>query len=267
MSNTMKWLSRLYLTIVYLLMFSPIAVMVIFSFNASKVGYQWGGFSAHWYSELFSNAAMVQAAINSVILAVVAATISTAIGGLTALALQRYDFKGKSILQSLLFVLMMSPEIVLAISLLALFLIVGIQLGFVTLLIAHITFCLPFVVITVTARLSSLDTRVLEAARDLGANEFTMIRTVLVPIILPAILAGWVLAFTLSLDDVVVSTFNTGPEFEILPLQIYSMVRVGVKPEVNAVGTILLVISLLGLIISQLLLAKKSMNLPSTQKR
>jgi spermidine/putrescine transport system permease protein len=156
---------------------------------------------------------------------------------------------------------------VLAISLLALFLIVGIQLGFVTLLIAHITFCLPFVVITVTARLSSLDTRVLEAARDLGANEFTMIRTVLVPIILPAILAGWVLAFTLSLDDVVVSTFNTGPDFEILPLQIYSMVRVGVKPEVNAVGTILLVISLLGLIISQLLLAKKSMNLPSTQKR
>ena len=152
MSNTMKWLSRLYLTIVYLLMFSPIAVMVIFSFNASKVGYQWGGFSTHWYSELFSNAAMVQAAINSVILAVVAATISTAIGGLTALALQRYDFKGKSILQSLLFVLMMSPEIVLAISLLALFLIVGIQLGFVTLLIAHITFCLPFVVITVTAR-------------------------------------------------------------------------------------------------------------------
>ncbi|MBD3726902.1 MAG: spermidine/putrescine ABC transporter permease PotC, partial [Moraxella osloensis] len=145
----MKWLSRLYLTIVYLLMFSPIAVMVIFSFNASKVGYQWGGFSTHWYSELFSNAAMVQAAINSVILAVVAATISTAIGGLTALALQRYDFKGKSILQSLLFVLMMSPEIVLAISLLALFLIVGIQLGFVTLLIAHITFCLPFVVITV----------------------------------------------------------------------------------------------------------------------
>ena len=119
MSNTMKWLSRLYLTIVYLLMFSPIAVMVIFSFNASKVGYQWGGFSTHWYSELFSNAAMVQAAINSVILAVVAATISTAIGGLTALALQRYDFKGKSILQSLLFVLMMSPEIVLAISLLA----------------------------------------------------------------------------------------------------------------------------------------------------
>ncbi|MFW2176393.1 MULTISPECIES: spermidine/putrescine ABC transporter permease PotC [unclassified Moraxella] len=263
MSNSMKWLSRLYLTLMYLIMFAPIAVMVAFSFNTSKVGYSWGGFSTHWYSELFDNAGMIQSAINSVLLAVVAATITTVIGGLTALSLQRYDFKGKSVLQSLLFVLMMSPEIVLAISLLALFLVLGIQLGFVTLLIAHITFCLPFVVITVSARLTSLDNRVLEAARDLGASEFTMIRTVLVPIILPAILAGWVLAFTLSLDDVVVSTFNTGPDFEILPLKIYSMVRVGVKPEVNAVGTILLAISLVGLVISQLLLAK---NAP-TEKR
>ncbi|WP_435367483.1 ABC transporter permease subunit [Faucicola atlantae] len=173
------------------------------------------------------------------------------------MSLQRYDFRGKSLLQGLLFVLMMSPEIVLAISLLALFLILGWQLGFVTLLIAHITFCLPFVVITVSARLASLDNRLLEAARDLGASEWTMIRTVLIPIVLPAILAGWVLAFTLSLDDVVVSTFVTGPDFEILPLQIYSMVRVGVKPEVNAIGTILLVISLIGLAVSQLLLLKK----------
>lgn len=254
----MKWLSRLYLTVIYLVMFAPILVMVIFSFNASKVGYQWDGFSTHWYSELFGNASLMQSALNSVMLAVVAATVTTIIGGLTALSLQRYDFKGKSVLQSLLFVLMMSPEIVLAISLLALFLILGIQLGFFTLLIAHITFCLPFVVITVTARLTNMDNQVLEAARDLGANEFTMIRTVLVPMILPAILAGWVLAFTLSLDDVVVSTFNTGPDFEILPLQIYSMVRVGVKPEVNAVGTILLAISLVGLVISQLLLAKQT---------
>lgn len=259
MNNALKWLSRLYLTLIYLIMFAPIVVMVLFSFNASKVGYQWGGFSLNWYKELFDNAAMIQAAWHSVFLAVVAATITTAIGGLTAMSLQRYDFKGKSVLQGLLFVLMMSPEIVLAISLLALFLIIGLQLGFVTLLIAHITFCLPFVVITVTAQLKSLDNRVLEAARDLGASEFTVIRTVLVPVMLPAILAGWVLAFTLSLDDVVVSTFVTGPDFEILPLQIYSMVRVGVKPEVNAVGTILLAISLIGLVISQLWLAKKSL--------
>ena len=257
MSPVLKWLSRLYLTLMYLILFAPIVVMVVFSFNASKVGYTWGGFSLNWYHELFSNEAMIQAAINSVLLAVVAATVTTVIGGLTAMSFRRYDFKGKSVLQSLLFVLMMSPEIVLAISLLALFLMIGIELGFVTLLLAHITFCLPFVVITVSARLASLDNSLLEAARDLGASEFTMIRTVLLPIVLPAVLAGWVLAFTLSLDDVVVSTFNTGANFEILPLQIYSMVRVGVKPEVNAVGTILLAISLLGLLISQLLLLKK----------
>lgn len=257
MKTTMKWLSWLYLTVIYLLLFAPIVVMVIFSFNASKVDYQWGGLSLTWYRELLTNPALIQTAWHSVLLAVVAATVTTVIGGLTALSFQRYDFKGKSVLQSLLFVLMMSPEIVLAISLLALFLILGLQLGFMTLLIAHITFCLPFVVITVSARLSSLDNQLLEAARDLGASELTMIRTVLMPIIMPAILAGWVLAFTLSLDDVVVSTFVTGPEFEILPLQIYSMVRVGVKPEVNAIGTILLVISLLGLLMSQLLLIKK----------
>lgn len=257
MNPVLKWLSRLYLTLMYLILFAPIVVMVVFSFNASKVGYTWGGFSLNWYHELFSNEAMIQAAINSVLLAVVAATVTTVIGGLTAMSFRRYDFKGKSVLQSLLFVLMMSPEIVLAISLLALFLMIGIELGFVTLLLAHITFCLPFVVITVSARLASLDNSLLEAARDLGASEFTMIRTVLLPIVLPAVLAGWVLAFTLSLDDVVVSTFNTGANFEILPLQIYSMVRVGVKPEVNAVGTILLAISLLGLLISQLLLLKK----------
>lgn len=257
MGATAKWLARAYLTAIYAMLFAPIVVMVVFSFNASKVGYQWGGISLDWYRALLDNAAMMQAAWHSVLLAVVAATLTTAIGGLTAMSLQRYDFRGKSLLQGLLFVLMMSPEIVLAISLLALFLILGWQLGFVTLLIAHITFCLPFVVITVSARLASLDNRLLEAARDLGASEWTMIRTVLVPIVLPAILAGWVLAFTLSLDDVVVSTFVTGPDFEILPLQIYSMVRVGVKPEVNAIGTILLVISLIGLAISQLLLLKK----------
>ncbi|WP_156819081.1 spermidine/putrescine ABC transporter permease PotC [Psychrobacter lutiphocae] len=257
MSNSMKWLARLYLTVMYLLIFAPIVVMVVFSFNASKVGYHWGGLSTTWYQELFANEGMIQAAINSVVLAVVAATVTTLIGALTALSFQRYDFNGKGVLQGLLFVLMMSPEIVLAISLLALFLMLGIKLGFVTLLLAHITFCLPFVVITVSARLSSMDNSVLEAARDLGASEMTMIRTVLLPIIMPAVMAGWVLAFTLSLDDVVVSTFNTGADFEILPLQIYSMVRVGVKPEVNAVGTILLVISLIGLLLSQWLLFKK----------
>jgi len=134
--------------------------------------------------------------------------------------LQRYRFRGKAALQGMLFVVMMSPEIVMAISLLALFILLGMQLGFVSLLLAHITFCLPFVVITVYAQLSGFDNRLMEAARDLGASEWQTLRTVLLPMIWPALLAGWLLGFTLSLDDVVVSTFMTGPGFDVLPLRI-----------------------------------------------
>ena len=246
-----------YLGLIYALLYLPIIVLVVMSFNKSKIGYNWGGFSLKWYESLFNNQAMLDAFWHSIVLGLVAATVSTLIGTLTALALHRYKFRGKGLLNGLLFVLMMSPEIVLAISLLTLFLLIGLQLGFVSLLLAHITFCLPFVVITVFARLSSLDERLMEAARDLGASESTMVRTVLIPVILPAVMAGWLLAFTLSLDDVVVSTFVTGPSYEILPLRIYSMVRVGLKPEVNAIGTLLLATSLVLVIISQLLLRRR----------
>lgn len=249
--------AKAYLSLIYAMLYLPIVVLVVMSFNKSKIGYNWGGFSLKWYESLFNNQAMLDAFWHSIVLGLVAATVSTLIGTLTALALHRYKFRGKGLLNGLLFVLMMSPEIVLAISLLALFLLVGLQLGFVSLLLAHITFCLPFVVITVFARLSSLDERLMEAARDLGASESTMVRTVLIPVILPAVMAGWLLAFTLSLDDVVVSTFVTGPSYEILPLRIYSMVRVGLKPEVNAIGTLLLVASLILVIISQLLLRRR----------
>ncbi len=246
-----------YLSLIYLMLYLPIIVLVVMSFNKSKTGYNWDGFSLKWYESLFNNQAMLDAFWHSIVLGLVAATVSTLIGTLTAMALHRYNFRGKGLLNGLLFVLMMSPEIVLAISLLALFLLIGLQLGFVSLLLAHITFCLPFVVITVFARLSSLDEKLMEAARDLGASESTMVRTVLIPVILPAVMAGWLLAFTLSLDDVVVSTFVTGPSYEILPLRIYSMVRVGLKPEVNAIGTLLLAASLVLVIISQLLLRRR----------
>lgn len=251
-----RWLPRVYLALVYGLLYLPILVLVVFSFNRSRTGYSWDGWSLHWYESLFNNHAMVQAMWNSLWLALAAATVSTLIGALTALALHRYRFRGKRLLNGMLFVVMMSPEIVLAISLLALFLLIGLQLGFVSLLLAHVTFCLPFVVITVMARLSGFDERLPEAARDLGASDFTMTRTVLVPVIMPALLAGWLLGFTLSLDDVVVSTFVSGPTYEILPLRIYSMVRVGLKPEVNALGTLLLVFSLVMLMLSQWILTR-----------
>lgn len=251
-----RWLPRTYLTLVYVLLYVPIIVLVVFSFNDSRSGYEWGGLSLRWYEALFNNRAMVQAMWNSLWLALSAATVSTMIGALTALALHRYRFRGKKLLNGMLFIVMMSPEIVLAISLLTLFLLVGLKLGYVSLLLAHVTFCLPFVVITVMARLSGFDERLPEAARDLGASDFTMTRTVLIPVIMPALVAGWLLGFTLSLDDVVVSTFVSGPSYEILPLRIYSMVRVGLKPEVNALGTLLLVFSLFMLILSQWILLR-----------
>ncbi|NWN91920.1 spermidine/putrescine ABC transporter permease PotC [Marinobacter adhaerens] len=252
----MRWFSRSYLALVYLLLYVPILVLVVFSFNDSRTGYNWGGFSLRWYESLFSNHAMVQAMWNSLWLALTAATVSTIIGALTALALHRYRFRGKKVLNGMLFVVMMSPEIVLAISLLGLFMLVGLKLGYVSLLLAHVTFCLPFVVITVMARLSGFDERLPEAARDLGASEFTVTRTVLIPVIMPALMAGWLLGFTLSMDDVVVSTFVSGPGYEILPLRIYSMVRVGLKPEVNALGSLLLVFSLVMLMLSQWILSR-----------
>lgn len=250
------WLARIYLALVYGLLYLPIGVLVVYSFNDAPTGYRWGGLSLRWYRALLTNDTMVQSMWNSLLLAFAAATLSTLIGTLTALALHRYRFRGRRSLQGMLFVVMMAPDIVLAISLLALFLVFGIKLGFVSLLLAHVTFCLPFVVITVAARLSGFDERLLEAARDLGARELTRMRTVLLPVIMPAVLAGWLLGFTLSLDDVVVSTFVSGPGYEVLPLRIYSMVRVGLKPEVNALGALLLAFSLLMLLLSQLLLTR-----------
>jgi spermidine/putrescine transport system permease protein len=253
----MRWLKHGYLGLVYLLLYLPIAVLVVFSFNASRNPYRWQGLSLEWYARLWDNDALIQAALNSLLLATSAATLSTLIGTLTAIALHRYRFRGKRVLNGMLFVVMMSPDIVLAISLLVLFILLGVKLGYLSLLLAHVTFCLPFVVVTVYARLSGFNAQIIEAARDLGASEWQVLRTVLVPIIFPAVMAGWLLGFTLSLDDVVVSIFVTGPTFEVLPLRIYSMVRLGVKPEVNALATVLLMLSLLALLASQYFLARK----------
>ncbi|CAM3682015.1 spermidine/putrescine ABC transporter permease PotC [Vibrio aquimaris] len=246
-----------FLSLVYAFLYLPIIVLIINSFNASKFGIKWGGFTTKWYHALVNNDSLVQAAWHSLNVAVFSATAATIIGSLTAVALFRYSFKGKPLVNGLLFVVMMSPDIVMAISLLALFLLLGAQLGFLTLLISHITFCLPFVVITVYSRLNGFDVKMLEAAKDLGANEWIILKQILLPLAKPAVAGGWLLSFTLSLDDVIVSSFVTGPTYEILPLKIYSMVKVGISPEVNALATIMLIISLTLVAISQCLARQK----------
>ncbi|WMC12156.1 spermidine/putrescine ABC transporter permease PotC [Oceanimonas pelagia] len=252
-----NWLKGSLMLLVFGCLYLPIGVLVMNSFNSSRFGIRWDGFTLDWYQRLANNAGLMEAARHSVTVALLSATIATLIGTLAAVALYRYRFRGKGFVGGMLFVVMMSPDIVMAISLLALFVVIGVSLGFWSLLFAHVTFCLPFVVITVFSRLKGFDVRMIEAARDLGAGETVILRRILLPLARPAIAAGWLLSFTLSLDDVIVSSFVTGPGYDILPLRIYSMVKVGVSPEVNALATLMLAASLVLVVISQLLLRDK----------
>ncbi|MFZ7216713.1 spermidine/putrescine ABC transporter permease PotC [Avibacterium avium] len=251
-----RLLRNVFMLVVYAYLYIPIIILVTNSFNADRYGLSWKGFSWNWYERLFNNDTLIQAAFHSVTIAFFAATFSTILGGLTAIALYRYRFRGKQAVSGMLFIVMMSPDIVMAVSLLALFMIVGISLGFWSLLLAHITFCLPYVVVSVFSRLKGFDVKMLEAAKDLGASEVTILRKIILPLALPAIVSGWLLSFTISLDDVVVSSFVSGVSYEILPLKIFSLVKTGVTPEVNALATIMIIFSLTLVILSQVI-AKK----------
>lgn len=254
MTQTFKYLKWGWLALILFFIYLPITLLVVNSFNESRYGTSWKGFTFKWYERLFDNQALMDAAWHSLTIAIVAATVATAIGTLSAVALHRYQFKGKAALSSMVFISMLTPDIVMAISLLIIFIALGIKLGFVSLLIAHITFCLPFVIVSVYSRLRGFDMKMLEAARDLGASESRIFLKIILPLAVPAVAAGWLLSFTLSLDDVIVSSFVTGPGYEVLPLRVYSMVRVGVSPEVNAISTLLLLVSLILVLVSQLLL-------------
>jgi len=244
----------LYLWLVYGFLYLPMAVLVAFSFNRSKYGMRWEGLTFDWYRHLGGDESLKDAVCNSLTVALLAATLATLIGTFGAIGLNRNRFFGRSFLNGLLFVTLMTPDIVMGVSLLVLFIALHIQFGFWSLLLAHTTFCLPFVTVTVFSRLRGFDQGLIEVAQDLGAGEWQAMWHIIFPLLLPAIAAGWLLSFTLSLDDVVVSFFVTGPTYEVLPLRIYSMVRLGVKPEVNAIATLLFSVSLLIVSASQFLL-------------
>lgn len=214
-----------FMSVVYAFLYTPIIILIVNSFNASKFGMKWDGFTFKWYEQLVTNDSLMQAAGHWITIAVFSATAAALIGSLTAVALFRYQFKGKKFVTSMLFIVMMSPDIVMAISLLALFLLMGAELGFLTLLLSHITFCLPFVVVTIYSRLKGFDVKMLEAARDLGASEWVILKQIILPLAKPAVAAGWLLSFTLSLDDVIISSFTTGPTYQILPLKIYEWLK------------------------------------------
>lgn len=253
-----RLLRNVFMFVVYAYLYIPIIILVTNSFNEDRYGLSWKGFSWNWYERLFNNDTLIQAAFHSVTIAFFAATLATIVGGLTAIALYRYRFRGKQAVSGMLFIVMMSPDIVMAVSLLALFMVVGISLGFWSLLLAHVTFCLPYVTVTIFSRLNGFDARMLEAAKDLGASEVTILRKIILPLALPAVVSGWLLSFTISLDDVVVSSFVSGVSYEILPLRIFSLVKTGVTPEVNALATIMIVLSLGLVILSQLVTRKNN---------
>ena len=252
-----RLLRNAFMFVVYAYLYIPIIILIVNSFNEDRYGLTWKGFSWNWYERLFNNDTLIQAAIHSVTIAFFAATFATIIGGLTAIALYRYTFRGKKFVGGMLFIVMMSLDIVMAVSLLALFMMFSIKLGFSSLLLAHITFCLPYVVVTILSRLKGFDVKMLEAAKDLGAGELTILGKIILPLALPAIVSGWLLSFTISLDDVVVSSFVTGVSYEVLPLKIFSMVKTGVTPEVNALATIMILMSLLLVTLSLFIGRKK----------
>jgi spermidine/putrescine transport system permease protein len=248
---------KLYSSFIFSLLYIPIGVLIVYSFNSSKYSVAWKGFTLDWYYKLYENEALIEAALNSLNIAVFSAFIATIIGTLGAIGLYRFDFFGKKFLHSLVYILIMSPEIVMGISLLMLFIFVSIPLGFWTLLIAHVTFSVPFVIVIVLARMNGFDINIIEAAKDLGANEWIAFKSIILPNIIPALIAGFLLSFTLSLDDVIISFFVTGPDYEILPLKIYSMVKLGVKPEINALCAIIFVFTLFVVVLSQIFMEEK----------
>ena len=247
-----------YLAAIYLFLYLPIIVLMGLSFNDSRHSLLWHGFTLHWYRALFHDHDLWIAAGHSLLLGLLAAIIATCIGALAAVSLYRYRFLGKNILNGLVFLLIVVPDIVLGIALLLLYNQLHLTLGFFSLLFAHITFCIPFVVVILTGRLSTIDRNMFLAAKDLGATEFTIIRRVVLPLLMPGIFVALLLSFALSFDDVVVSYFVSGPEYEILPLRVYAMARLGVKPEINALCSVIFLVTLFAAVGSQLLGRKKA---------
>jgi len=231
------WL-RVYSVVAYAYIYVPILILMIFSFNTMKLNIRWEGFTTRWYGVLFNDQQVILATRNTLIIAVVSTIVATILGTMAALALHRYRFPGYNASETMMYIPIVIPEVIMGISLLVLFVMLNFTLGLLTITLAHIAFNIPFVALVVRARLHGYDNAIDEAAMDLGANELTTFWRVTLPTILPGVLSGAMLAFTLSLDDYVITYFTAGPGSTTLPLRVFSMVRFMVTPEVNALSTI-----------------------------
>ena len=246
------------LTLGFAFLYLPIVLLIIFSFNESRLVTVWGGFSTKWYSAVFANKGFMDAAWVTVRVGLVSATLATILGTMAALVLVRAGrFPGKTLFSGMVYAPLVMPEVITGLSLLLLFVSLGFDRGFWTVILAHVTFSMCYSAVVISSRLVTFDMALEEAAMDLGASRMATFFQITVPIILPSIVSAWLLSFTLSLDDLVIASFTSGPGATTLPMKIYSQVRLGVTPEINALSTILVVLVSTGVIATSLMTKRR----------
>lgn len=241
------------LTLGFAFLYVPILILIIYSFNSSRLVTVWAGFSTKWYGELFNNEQFLDAALVTLKVGIASSCIATVLGTIAAMVMVRGGkFRGRTLFSGMIYAPLVMPEVITGLSLLLLFIALGIDRGVFTIVLAHATFSMCYVSVVVSSRLVSFDESLEEAALDLGCTPFDAFKSVTLPIIAPAVISGWLLAFTLSLDDLVIASFTTGPSATTLPIKIYSAVRLGVSPEINALSTLLIGAVTIGVIVASL---------------
>lgn len=254
------WFNATALTLGFTFLYLPMVILVIYSFNESKLVTVWAGFSTKWYGELLQNEAFLNAAWVTIKVAVFSSTLATILGTMAAYVLVRANrFKGRTLFSGMIYAPLVMPEVITGLSLLLLFIGIGLDRGVLTIVLAHTTFAMCYVSVVVSSRLVSFDRSLEEAALDLGCSPWQAFRLVTLPIIAPAVISGWLLAFTLSLDDLVIASFTAGPSATTLPIKIFSAVRLGVSPEINALSTIMIAIVTVGVISASLISKQASL--------
>ncbi len=256
----LTWFNTTALTLGFAFLYLPMLILIIYSFNESKLVTVWAGFSTKWYGELLQNEAFLNAAWVTLKVAVISSTFATILGTMGALVLVRAGrFTGRTLFSGMIYAPLVMPEVITGLSLLLLFIGIGLDRGVFTIVLAHTTFSMCYVSVVVSSRLVSFDRSLEEAALDLGCSPMQAFRLVTLPIIAPAVISGWLLAFTLSLDDLVIASFTAGPSATTLPMKIWSSVRLGVSPEINALSTIMIGIVAIGVISASLVTKRASL--------
>lgn len=249
----LSWFNVVSLTLGFAFLYIPMLILIIYSFNESKLVTVWAGFSTKWYGELLRNEAFLDAGWVTLQVAVMSSTIATVLGTMAAYTLVRGGrFFGRTLFSGMIYAPLVMPEVITGLSLLLLFIGIGMDRGVMTIVLAHTTFSMCYVSVVVSSRLVTFDRSLEEAALDLGASPMEAFRLVTLPIIAPAVISGWLLAFTLSLDDLVIASFTSGPSATTLPMKIWSSVRLGVSPEINALSTLLIGLVTVGVITASL---------------